>query len=40
MNWMINDDMKLRFVEPQAKLTKDFYFLPRPADKEIHFMLM
>jgi hypothetical protein len=35
MNWMINDDMKLRFVEPQ----NDQIFFPRTTDKDIYFMM-
>lgn len=36
LNWMINDDLKLRLIEPQANKI----FLPRSTDKDIHFMLM
>ena len=35
INWMINDDMKLRFVEPQ----NDQIFFPRTTDKDIYFMM-
>lgn len=35
INWMINDDMKLRFVEPQ----NNQIFIPRTTDKEIYFMI-
>ena len=35
INWMINDDLKLRFVEPQ----NDKIFAPRPNDKEIRLLL-
>ena len=35
INWMINNDKKLRFVEPQS----DEVFCPR-ADDKIHFMLV
>ena len=36
INWMINDDMKLRFVEPQ----NDDIFSPRDTDRDIYFMLV
>lgn len=36
INWMVNSDLKLRFVEPQT----DRIFLPRKTDKEIYFMLV
>lgn len=36
INWMVNSDMKLRFVEPQT----DRIFSPRRTDKEIYFMLV
>ncbi|MBU2513445.1 lectin MOA-related protein [bacterium] len=35
INWMINDDLKLRFIEPQS----DQVFFPRQGDKNIWFML-
>lgn len=35
INWMVNDDLKLRFVEPQD----DRVFRPRSTDKGIYFML-
>ncbi len=35
INWMVNDDLKLRFVEPQ----NDNIFFPRESDKDIWFML-
>jgi hypothetical protein len=35
INWMINGDMKLRFVEPQ----NDKIFFPRTTDKDIYFMI-
>lgn len=36
INWMINSDKKLRFIEPQD----DSVFAPRKKDKEIFFMLV
>lgn len=36
INWMLNSDLKLRFVEPQ----NDRVFVPRRTDKEIYFMLV
>ena len=36
INWMVNDDMKLRFIEPQT----DAVFLPRETDEKIWFMLV
>lgn len=36
LNWMINDDKVLRFVEPQT----DNIFLPRPEDENIYLMLL
>lgn len=36
INWMVNDDYKLRFIEPQT----DAIFLPRDTDKNIWFMLV
>ena len=36
INWMVNSDMKLRFVEPQ----NDRVFFPRKTDKDIYFMLV
>jgi hypothetical protein len=36
INWMVNDDLKLRFVEPQ---TDEVYF-PKEDDKGIWFMLV
>ena len=36
INWMINADGKLRFVEPQS----DEVFFPRGTDKDIWFMLV
>lgn len=36
INWMINDDKVLRFVEPQ----KEIVFAPRQADENIFFMLV
>jgi hypothetical protein len=36
INWMVNDDLELRFIEPQ----KDRIFNPRKADKNIYFMLV
>ncbi len=35
INWMVNADLKLRFVEPQT----DEVFFPRPTDRDIWFML-
>jgi hypothetical protein len=35
INWMVNDDLKLRFIEPQ----NDQIFLPRQNDQSIRFML-
>ena len=35
INWMVTDDLKLRFIEPQD----DRIFLPRRTDKDIYFML-
>ena len=35
INWMINKDMKFRFIEPQ----NDSIFYPRATDKDIYFML-
>lgn len=35
INWMVNSDKKLRFVEPQ----NDKIFFPRRTDKGIYFML-
>jgi hypothetical protein len=36
INWMINSDMKLRFIEPQ----NDRIFMPRRTDRDIYFMLV
>ena len=36
INWMVNDDLQLRFIEPQT----DLVFYPRPNDKDIWFMLV
>lgn len=36
INWMINSDLKLRFVEPQ----NDRIFAPRRNDRNIYFMLV
>ncbi len=36
INWMVNADMKLRFVEPQ----NDRIFFPRALDRNIYFMLV
>ena len=36
INWMINSDKKLRFVEPQ----NDKIFLPRATDRNIYFLLV
>ena len=36
INWMVNSDMKLRFIEPQ----NDRVFFPRKTDKDIYFMLV
>ena len=36
INWVINNDRKLRFVEPQ----NDRIFFPRKKDKDIWFMLV
>lgn len=36
INWMVNSDMKLRFIEPQ----NDRIFFPRRTDKDIYFMLV
>ena len=36
INWMINSDKKLRFIEPQ----NDRIFMPRRTDKDIYFMLV
>jgi len=36
INWMVNDDLKLRFIEPQS----DKIFAPRKQDKDIWFMLV
>ena len=36
INWMINSDRKLRFIEPQ----NDKVFFPRATDKNIYFMLV
>ncbi len=36
LNWMVNDDKKLRFVEPRS----DKIFMPRTKDKNIYFMLV
>ena len=36
INWMVNSDGKLRFVEPQ----NDRVFVPRKTDKNIYFMLI
>jgi hypothetical protein len=36
INWMVNDDKKLRFIEPQS----DEIFFPRKTDKEIYFMIV
>jgi hypothetical protein len=36
INWMVNDDLKLRFIEPQT----DEIFFPREDDKDIWFMLV
>lgn len=36
INWMINEDRVLRFVEPQT----DEVFAPRKTDKNIYFMLV
>jgi hypothetical protein len=36
INWMVNADRKLRFVEPQD----DKIFPPRENDKDIWFMLV
>ena len=36
INWMVNSDLKLRFIEPQ----NDRIFLPRRTDKDIYFMLV
>ena len=35
INWMVNDDRKLRFIEPQT----DGIFFPRANDKDIWFMM-
>lgn len=35
INWMINADMKLRFIEPQ----QDTVYFPKSTDKDIYFML-
>ena len=35
INWMINDDKILRFIEPQT----DEIFLPRETDRDIWFMV-
>jgi hypothetical protein len=35
IDWMINDDMKLRFIEPQ----NDSVYFPKKTDKGIYFML-
>ena len=35
INWMVNADRRLRFVEPQ----NNRIFLPRRTDKDIYFML-
>ncbi len=36
INWMVNADLKLRFVEPQ----NDRRFFPRASDRDIYFMLV
>ena len=36
INWMVNDDLKLRFIEPQS----DEIFRPRATDRNIYFMLV
>jgi hypothetical protein len=36
INWMVNADLKLRFVEPQ----NDRVFFPRKSDRDIYFMLV
>ena len=36
INWMVNADLKLRFVEPQ----NDTIYFPKPKDKDIYFMLV
>ena len=36
INWMVNDDLKVRFIEPQT----DKIFYPRKDDKDIWFMLV
>jgi hypothetical protein len=36
INWMVNSDLTLRFVEPQ----NDKIFLPRRTDRDIYFMLV
>jgi hypothetical protein len=36
INWMVNDDLKLRFIEPQT----DEIFFPREDDRDIWFMLV
>lgn len=36
INWMVNSDMKLRFIEPQD----DKIYMPRATDKDIYFMLV
>lgn len=36
INWMVNDDLKLRFIEPQS----DDVFYPRSDDEDIYFMLV
>ena len=36
INWMVNDDLKISFVEPQT----DEVFFPREDDQDIWFMLV
>ena len=36
INWMVTDDLKLRFVEPQS----DAIYSPKSTDKDIYFMLV
>jgi len=36
INWMVNDDKKLRFIEPQS----DKVYLPKSTDENIYFMLV
>ena len=36
INWMVNEDKKLRFIEPQT----DEIFFPRKTDRDIYFMIV